>query len=288
MSESTGLTARGEIAPLPGLSKESLDEAVKQLEPILPLLLGRNVESLDQVEAFMDELSPLFPSVRCGLEMALVSLLAASQKQTLAQFLCQHPVQIVPICFLVRGNTDREVLMDRIGTNSFKENSVKIKLGHQPLEEAIEFIRSLLSILPQTVLLRLDVNRAWDMKPLQTLASSIQMDRIEYIEEPLKELSELDVKGDSLRIALDESLSLLNPAHFVLPPYVSALVLKPMMLGGILTTLKWANVAKKQGRYVVISSSYESPTGLDQLEQLACALQRPGVASGLGTRHVFR
>lgn len=288
---STGLSALGEVAPLPGLSQESLPEATSQLTTVLPLFSGRSVKSLAQVELLMRDLSfesPLFPSVRCGLEMALLSLLAASQRKTLAEFLNPSPQRTVCVSLLIRSRLEREELMRGISGNQAVPKSVKVKLGDNSFEEDLSFVQRLMTKLPEETLLRLDVNRRWEPDTLNKLCSLVQMDRVEYIEEPFREFDLLASLGTSVRIALDESLYSLHPSQFVFPPSVSALVLKPMVLGGIVATLKWFEAAKKHGRYVVISSSYESPAGLDLLEQLACALQRPGVSSGLGTRDVFR
>ncbi|CAM9601652.1 unnamed protein product, partial [Laminaria digitata] len=83
----------GEVTPLPGFHQESLEDARVQLRIVLPLLLCRvasvDLAALDDgIDAWLSAalvdhhhptqaaMTTLLPSVRCGIEMALVHLVA--------------------------------------------------------------------------------------------------------------------------------------------------------------------------------------------------------------------
>ena len=92
MHDASVVIGRGEIAPLPGLHKETLNECLGQLQLLCCLIDGRISTSLNAFREkpasldtwFYDTLGIdpawLFPSVRFGLETALLQLFACAYK----------------------------------------------------------------------------------------------------------------------------------------------------------------------------------------------------------------
>lgn len=301
LTTTDGLQAEAEVSPLPGLHQETIEDCIKELVRLCPIIEGTSIHPSTLLPFTPSTLHPFnsstllpfystthLPSVRCGLEMAMFLLLAKSRGLSLSKLLNPQPLKSIPINALIRNPEE----LRRLETGGTLDNltSIKIKLGRQPLKADIEMIKLVTSQLPSSISLRLDVNQGWGVQAFNTFIESVDMRRIEYIEEPVKDYLTLStLEGiDSVGIALDESLITLNPDDFVFPPYVKTFVLKPMVLGGIIATLKFADLAKKHGRNVVISSAYESPAGLDNLHQLALALHQPDVAAGLDTGNCFK
>ena len=81
----------GEIAPLPGRSKETLERALAQVKDIKSELLTLTVpDKLTRLDGRLGSLLKKFelrPSVEFGLEMAMLNLLANTKKTTLYHLL---------------------------------------------------------------------------------------------------------------------------------------------------------------------------------------------------------
>ena len=91
----------GELCPLPGFHTEGLEAATEQMREIAPWLAGRGLPlALAQLDgtltswltALLPQTStPLLPSVRCALEMAILHVLArATQATSIAQLYAYH------------------------------------------------------------------------------------------------------------------------------------------------------------------------------------------------------
>lgn len=90
----------------------------------------------------------------------------------------------------------------------------------------------------------------------------------ESLEEAAARLREL-VGEIGVPVALDESLLGMEPQELEEQRYARAVVLKPMLVGGILRTLRLAQSALSLGMMPVVSSAYESGVGTAALVALA-------------------
>lgn len=190
----------GEIAPLPGFSKEDLEAAEKQLRA-----------------HFASPLPFLFPSVHFGLYSALLDL-----EDPLPPFDCPT------YALLMGANILRDA--DRAYEKGFKV--AKLKLGDKSDEEA----HALIAALRNRFALRLDLNRRWTLKRALNFFSSYENEAFDYIEEPLQDPRELI--HFSHPFALDETLREPLGSSLVKHPNCAALILKPTLLGDISPYLK--------------------------------------------------
>jgi O-succinylbenzoate synthase len=157
----------GEIAPLPGRSRETLAQAQEQLVDVLN---GKPSESL-------------FPSVAFGLFCA---------RQTPTQ-------KTLPLSALLAGSPEQILDRARIAWAQ-GYTSAKVKISHLSLETAAELIQQLRTLF----CLRVDANRAFSFKDAMQLCEKCGGHGWDYIEEPTYELDRL--KDFSYPFALDESL----------------------------------------------------------------------------------
>ncbi len=116
-----------------------------------------------------------------------------------------------------------------------------------------------------------------------TFADGIDDLHIAYVEEPLADPARLDdfIERTSLPVALDETTREVPPATLRGLPGVTAVVLKPTLLGGLQRTREWGRVARDAGAAPVLSGSYESGVGIQML--VALAASGPAVPVGLST-----
>jgi o-succinylbenzoate synthase len=281
------LAGWGEAAPLPGFSRESLDEVVRQLRGRAASLAAREATDdwMDPDGELRRELDALglAPSARFGLELALWNLYSASSGKALPELLTARPRATVPINALI-SSPDHALEEARRALAAGYEG-VKLKVGARGVEEDVELVRAVRETLGDGVALRLDANRAWSFGEAERFAGAVADLDLEYVEEPLADpalLSSL-ARDDGLAVALDESLVGMEPEALEDHDYARAVVLKPTLLGGITRTLRFARVASRLGVRLVISSAYETGVATSALVALAAGVGDEAVPAGLDT-----
>ncbi|MEH2919818.1 o-succinylbenzoate synthase [Samsonia erythrinae] len=250
----------GEIAPLPEFSVETLAEAeAVALTALQTWVTGGAVPDA------------LPPSVAFGLSCAQAEL---EQRLPAAA-----DYRKAPLC---SGDPDELFAMLQAMPG---EKVAKIKVG---LYEAVRdgmIVNVLLEALPD-LKLRLDANRSWTRAKADGFARYVPpalRSRIAFLEEPCKtrEESRLFAQETGINIAWDESV---READFRVEaePGVSAIVIKPTLVGSLTRCRQLVQEAHQAGLTAVISSSIESSLGLTQLARLAHELT-PETIPGLDT-----
>ncbi|MEM6785638.1 MAG: o-succinylbenzoate synthase, partial [Bacteroidota bacterium] len=261
-----GYTGWGDVAPLPGFSAETIDEATHALQA----LAGMTADDL--VSAQHDEALP--PSVRYGLALAAWDLDAHRRAVPLPTVLAEEASPTVPLNGLLAGDADT-ILHDATRLAQAGYRTLKLKVGRGDLAEEAALVRDLHAAHP-AVALRLDANRAWAYDEARRFAEALGDAQIEYIEEPLTDPAKLaDFAAETgLPVALDESATAMEPDDLDAHAYARAIVLKPTFLGG---TRAWALATRAQalGLRVTWSAAFESGVGLRGLVVMAAATGTP-------------
>ncbi|MBU8933621.1 MAG: o-succinylbenzoate synthase [candidate division Zixibacteria bacterium] len=288
--EKETLTSWGEVAPLPGFSYESLGETKAQLLSLRAVVQDNPLPNTDELvqlngafEAWLGSYQ-LFPSVRFGIETAILRLLACERQVPLRSLISTKTTDKVLVCALLSG-TNEEILekAGMIRASGFK--AVKLKIGRQDIEADVELVHNVRKQIGKRMALRLDANRAWKVEQATTFMDRVQDCNIEYIEEPAEDflgiLQLCNRASKSIPIALDESLGSITTLDPL--PGVEAIVLKPTLLG-LERSVQLARRAAELGMKAVMSSSFESGIGLHTLVELAAGLKEgPMVPVGLDT-----
>ncbi len=144
----------GEVAPLPGYSLESLEQAKRELLELLPNLR-------DNID-----LTPYSPSVQFGVKSALSSQFDAPEIP---------PVPINGLLYLER--------LEKFDPSPY--STIKIKVGHLSSREAIRLMDLGKSRLISKKL-RIDVNQAWSPEETLSFAESCPWMDLEYFEDPIE------------------------------------------------------------------------------------------------------
>jgi len=247
-----GLCGYGEIAPLPGLQKETLSEAAQQLKRCCGKLNGLSIEpSMLLFDGSMTQWLPpeSCPTVRLGVEMAIFDLLVQAFSVS-----CELPKSI-PINALLMADSEKSLAqVDDLLSQGF--TSIKLKVARQPLAKDIEDVTAILSRLRGRALLRLDANRCWTLDQAKQFCKAIDPDGIEYIEEPTQNPAD-HVHLEEIPIALDETLAEMS-CEQIKPDRYTAAIIKPGVLGGFeagAAVIRWA---REHRLTPVISSGFES------------------------------
>ena len=288
--DSDGSYGFGEIAPLPGFSRENLDEARSQTIQIcnsLKKTLSQQVpEEISGV--IKDFPGDVYPSVSFGVASALLLLSADRRNISLSELLSKACSSSLEVNALLSGSKE-EIMTSLAHIKESNYGSVKLKVGSRELSEDIDLTQKVREQLGESINLRLDANRGWSLEQAATFHSQTKDCQIEYIEEPVSNSSELhELLSDSsldMRIALDETLTEIEISDFNKFSSVFALVLKPTLLG-LEKTIGFAELAKSQKIACAFSSSYESVIGLSVIAQLAAG-NSTNSACGLDTLGIY-
>jgi o-succinylbenzoate synthase len=304
-----------------GLSRvlriETLGEATGQAIRVAQRISGKTV-SADSHQIDRSTTGSLYSSVLCGFELALWKLLNSvevgdklSPSHDLspnhnADWWLPRERNKIEVCALLSGSAKESVSQAVIRfEQGFK--TFKLKVGNPDVEQDISLIKDIDEVVGPESRIRIDANRAWSWKEAEYVLRSTADIELEYVEEPLGDPEGYRALVDAVPvpIALDES------THTVLTrelssddfsrdhvskdgnliretPWLRALILKPMIRGGFRNSMRLARDAYRVGVEPVLSSSFESRTGLAGLVLFAGSLPGTGLAAGLDTLRYFK
>jgi o-succinylbenzoate synthase len=265
VDETTGRAGFGECAPLPGLHRESLGEAIEALERWIDGACG--IEELPPSAAF-----------------------AASTATAMLDGFGARPCAAAQAAGLFVGGAAE--LTDGEAARFAGMQSVKLKIGRASPAEDRALIERALAVLPHARL-RLDGNRGMSLASCIELLRGIDPRRIEYLEEPIadpRQLPELSF-ATGMVLALDELV--VDPSDEARAlraelahggKLVIAWVLRTSALGSLDAIRARAAEAAALGiRQVVLSTAYESSFALRVAVHLAASLPNARCAHGIGT-----
>lgn len=267
IQDKKGNNGWGEIAPLPKYSKETLEEALLQLE--------QKKEQIVQIEwtvqTCLKELAKLklLPSVSFGLESAILSILTPLAAYN------------VPVSALLMGSF-RDIMKQAKLRHREGFRLAKLKVSHLSFEEASHLIYT----LKDQFRLRIDVNRAWSTADSLRFFAQFALDTFDYVEEPFQNPHDLAKFPHPLAIdeSFPEDLSLEQLESL---PTLKALIYKPTIQGGLLACMPLNEWANKRGISLVLGGSFESDIGLAHIASIAHRLSL-SAALGIGTYHFLR
>lgn len=264
------IVATSELSPLPGLHLESLIQAKLNLETTLQFLIT-NQENLITKNIKLDILLfnlfkpnfTIYPSVVFCLESALLMII----KEIRIQFQVNQKLSILQNDLYLPSSMNLEKQIS--DWNKKKLTKLKIKIGRIDLVDEISIINTIINETSSSLKLRLDGNQNLTDEQMIYLCENINLNRIEYFEEPTSDILKLLklIRKEQLNIflALDESLEKFDLSKD-LPKEITHLIIKPNLVGGISRTIHYLNMKYKK---VVLSSSFESEIGMNYISLLA-------------------
>ena len=263
------LAGISEIAPLPFFSKEFLDDVVNEVSKFKREFTGKPIPTdiLERTKSFA-------PSVRFGIETALLNLHASFKKLTFVDLLNPNAKRVISVNALLTGSTDEiESKLEFLMLQGYK--TFKIKVGRNKIVDEITMIQKIQNILDDSFAIRLDANRHFAYEDGCRFLDELSDSNIEYIEEPFQNKNELQRYLDEgkvpIPIALDETLREIEPDQLESFKSCSAVVLKPTLLG-YANAIQFAKTALSYKMKPVVSSSFESSVGIFILASVAAVI----------------
>ena len=279
----------GECAPLPDLSCDALSE--DRYESVL----RQFCEALCQTGELDDEALRDYPSMRFGLETALLNL---QRGELLFDNAFSRGEEGIPINGLVWMGNYEEMLrrMEEKLEKGF--HCVKLKIGAIDFDQELDLVKRIRERFSfHEVQLRLDANGAFPFEEALYKLELLSQYAVHSIEQPIKAgqwalMAEL-CRESPLPIALDEELIGVNDPemkshmlNIIKPRYI---VLKPSLHGGMQGCREWVAAALEHGIGSWITSALESNVGLNAIAQFAADVYGDGISmpQGLGTGQLF-
>jgi len=283
LMRSDGTTGVGEASPLPGYSPDSIAEVSDELQRLADQPVHANPLASPHVlleETFTAH--PLrHPSSRLALETALLDWLGHTRGTPVHQILAgdveRQPIPIADLVLEANPDAWPACVDELLGDGA---THVKLKIGSDLDAEvaALEAIRRAHPALP----LRLDGNRRISVEALQRHAHSLEALELELIEEPVAPEEWPAALSLPLPFALDETLRDATLSRQLLESgNIRAVVIKPMVLGGLRASLEVAERAAAHGAKYLVSHTFDGPIARAVTAELALALQTE-LAAGLG------
>lgn len=268
----------GEVAPLWGLSKETKEQVLSELNRIT------------DIDNFSEVSSPV-SSVQCALDAALAGFHA---KQIDFPFLPKNELSAIPINGLIWMDNIESMRIE--ARRKFEEGSrcIKLKIGALNFNDELNLIREIRSWGNEEELtIRVDANGAFALEDALDKLNQLSEFNLHSIEQPIKAgqlESMFKLCAESpVPVTFDEELIGINPEDFESflelgkPAFI---VVKPSLHGGYTAAENWKTWADKHDIGFWITSSLESNVGLNHLANWVCKMKLEGV-QGLGTGSLF-
>lgn len=158
--------------PLPGFHTETIKDVEDQVHSLLPHFLNSTIPisclKLDgSLTSWIDTTlkgKELYPSVRLGIEMAILHVASKVLKTPLAMLYGHHSDLSQSSHVRLNGLVDRR---KNVGGVHNHPNVVKMKVGGSSVKEDVAMVNALIEGLragradPPKAILRLDANQAW-------------------------------------------------------------------------------------------------------------------------------
>ncbi|MBN9383892.1 MAG: dipeptide epimerase [Chitinophagaceae bacterium] len=258
-----GMKGYGAFNPSYFVVGEHLEDALAVLdEERLSSLVGKELDDIHALCAFVQKTFKTSPTARTGLEIALYDLFAQGKGLPLVQVLGQK-ITSMPTSITIGIKGVSETLEEAKEYTSRGFKILKVKLGIS-LEEDLERLIRLRERFGYDVGIIIDANQGYNARQLSRFTAETAGLQIGLIEQPLPVGQEDEMRRlpDQIKriVAADESL--VTPDNAIqlatLPPACGFFNIKLMKCGGISQALRIADTAAAHSIWLMWGCNDES------------------------------
>ena len=288
-NENPSIVGIGECAPLIGLSIDYLPNFENILNNICrQISILKNIE----IEDIHNIVSVDFPSVRFGLETALLDLQNNGKRIIFNTAFSVNNKPIIINGLIWMG--DKATMVKRIAEKVQEGfNTLKLKIGAIDFDEECEILDAIREKYANDLVIRLDANGAFNPDEALTKLNRLSKYNIHSIEQPIMAGQIDEMKAlcatSPIPIALDEELIGVcdeNKQALIEKIKPQFIILKPTLLGGFFACNKWIEIAEKYKIDWWLTSALESNIGLNAVSQYAATFSN-NLPQGLGTGQLY-
>jgi o-succinylbenzoate synthase len=269
LTNSAGITSRGEIAPLPWFGSETIAQAREFCQHLEEAITKQEIRAIPNH----------LPCCQFALESAYLAL-------TQPHLACLP--QALEFCYLLPAGEKALTTWQNLYQANFT-NTFKWKIGVLTLAEELEILQRLTANFPSDVKLRLDANGGLNLTQTQQLLSvTDSLEAIEFIEQPmspkhLPDILQLNQEYTTL-LALDESVASFQQLQQVYDRGWRGVYIIKAAIMGFPTRLR--QFCQDKNLDVVFSSVFETKVGREAVLNLTQQLAHPR-AVGFGVEHLY-
>ena len=248
LSTDADIVGLGEASPHPALGPGAVRRVEENLERLEPRLLGLRVECLEPSPG-----PDIPPALACALDTAVLDALARARGVGVARLLSESVRASAPVNATIAAESDNEAVTEAAAAREAGFRCVKLKVGiARSLEDERRKVAAVRAALGPDIALRLDVNGAWSAEQAVRAIRSLEEFGLELVEQPV---APGDLEGMArvraacgVPIAADEDVTDAAAASRLLEGgAVDALVVKPMVVGGLRLAMQIAAMARTAG-----------------------------------------
>lgn len=234
------------------------------------------------------------PAARHALECALLELIARRQRIPLRALLHSQSRDVVQVNALLTSVEPEALAAEGLAAVVTGFRTLKVKVATAEVEQDVRRLTALRAAVGDDVRIRIDANGGWFVANAAQNLLAFESMRLELCEQPVPAhegdaLGSLSRGGSSCLIAADEAVSSMSAGRALLNA-VSApdvLVIRPMVLGGLVRSVRLGWEAQVRGVKAYVASSLEGAVARGAAAHVAAALPEHGLASGLATGSLF-
>ena len=290
----------GEAAPLPGWSRESLDDCKIVLASVAPRLAQLDSVDDSRLTAILTELEAQ-PHPRAALAGAAFDLSASSHELSLASHLMAHPVlgTAPPGSLTAELEEPRSVLVNGLISDAHPEavatkaavlalegiTAVKLKVAAADPRTDLARVAAARAAIGDEIELRLDANGGWDIDTAIAALKSMADYNVAFCEEPTAGIDGIAAVGAAtgVPVAVDESAVTVSDIAVALrTKTISVVVIKPQALGGPDLAVAAVALVEEFGADAVVTTMIDSAVGVAHAAHVAAAAL-PQQVHGLAT-----
>jgi o-succinylbenzoate synthase len=283
-----GKTGIGDAAPFPEFGSESYAETEEALNKIE---LKINVDLNDIKKSIKYTLKDFeaFPSLKHGIEQALLNLICNEKKTTLNELLNLKLKKEIKVNAAIGFLNPEDAIKKVKDFISSGFDTIKIKVGRENFEDDLALVKAIRETVENDVKLRIDINGKWDLESAIAKLKQLENLNIEYAEQPVNSVEDFVElkKVTSISLAADESIrNYISAKTFITNSAIDVIILKPMLIGGLIHALEIIELAEKNNIIPVVTSSFESAIGRTNAV-IAAACVKADVAHGLAVSQYY-
>lgn len=232
-------------------------------------------------------------AVRSAVETAAADVRARDAGLSLAATMTADPRTQVAVNALVGIAAPAQAVAEALAHVEAGYAVLKLKGGGEPVEQLIERIAAVRAAVGPHIALRVDVNGSLDPAAAPAVLEALARFDLEYVEQPLAAGTGVDAAAalrrvSAVAIAADEDVG--DPAAaraLIEAGAADVLVVKPARVGGARSARRIIELAASSDVPAVLSTLFETGTGIATALHLAAAMPAPDRAHGLATADVL-
>ncbi len=282
LRDRAGRTGWGESTPLPAIGTETPRRALVWLREQLTRLPGSHPAAALRA---LPAANRAPPAARCGLETALLDLLAQQAGLPLARLLHSGAADCLQVnAYLGALATAEPSLIEEAAAAGYR--CLKFKVALAPVADELTKLQALSLLLPPHISLRLDANQAWSEATASAFLRGLNAAPVSLLEDPLATADSAALRRlqqiNAVPLGLDQTLSHDTLAGSLQSRAARFFILKPMRLGGLLPCLAIARQARAAKLRVIVTTSVDGAIATHAAAHLAAAIDGLGAAPAHG------